>query len=250
MSPVPPDGGLAAIVLDIEGTVTPLAFVTGTLVPYARAHLREYLTARADDPELRTLLGQLRDEHTRDAEASETLPPWVDSPRDRGLASAAAYVEWLMDRDRKLPALKALQGRIWEQGYRSGSLIGDLFPDVPPALRRWRARGLVVAIFSSGSVHAQRLLFRHSSAGDLTPALVAYFDTTTGPKGDPESYRRIAASIGWSPGACLFLSDAPAELEAASEAGMQVRLAIRPGNAAVPPGYRFEVAHTFGDIAR
>jgi len=245
----PPDGGLAAIVLDIEGTVTPIAFVTGTLFPYARDHLREYLTAHAEDPELLTLLVQLRDEHTRDAAASEVLSQWVDGPRDRALASAASYVEWLMDRDRKSPALKALQGRIWEQGYRSGSLVGDLFPDVPPALRRWRARGLVAAIFSSGSVHAQRLLFGHSSAGDLTPLVAAYFDTTTGPKGDPESYRRIAASIGRSPDVCLFVSDAPVELEAASGAGMQVRLAIRPGNAAVRE-HRFQAVHTFGDIAR
>ncbi len=250
MSPVPPDGGLAAIVLDIEGTVTPIAFVTGTLFPYARAHLREYLTARADDPELRTLLVQLRDEHTRDAAASEAPPQWVDSPRDRALASAAAYVEWLMDRDRKSPSLKALQGRIWEQGYRGGSLVGDVFPDVPPALRRWRARGVIVAIFSSGSVQAQQWLFRHSTAGDLTPLLDAYFDTTTGPKGAPESYRRIAATIGRPPDACLFLSDAPAELEAASEAGMQVRLAIRPGNATVPADQRFETIRAFDDLVQ
>jgi enolase-phosphatase E1 len=145
-----------------------------------------------------------------------------------------------MDRDRKSTQLKELQGRIWEDGYRRGELVGEVFPDVGPALQRWHDRGLHVGIFSSGSVQAQQLLFRHSSAGDLTPYLRSYFDTNVGAKADPGSYRRIGEAIAVPAGAVLFLSDVVRELDAACAAGMQVRLVVRPGNAPVPPGHRFE----------
>ena len=112
-----------------------------------------------------------------------------------------------MDQDSKSTALKDVQGHIWEEGYATGELVGEVFDDVAPALRRWRARGLDVGIFSSGSALAQKLLFRHSSAGDLTPLLSWHFDTTVGPKTDPESYRRIASSIGVPLSGVLFISD-------------------------------------------
>ena len=130
------------------------------------------------------------------AARGEAVPPWVDAPPAARLASVASYCEWLMDRDRKSTALKVLQGKIWEEGYARGELVGDVFADVPGALERWRAQHLQIGIFSSGSVLAQQLLFRHSSAGDLTRFLQWYFDTTTGAKTDSESYRRIATAMG------------------------------------------------------
>ena len=129
-----------------------------------------------------------------------------------------------MDQDSKSTALKDVQGHIWEEGYATGELVGEVFDDVAPALRRWRARGLDIGIFSSGSALAQKLLFRHSSAGDLTPLLSWHFDTTVGPKTDPESYRRIASSIGVPLSGVLFISDVVPELDAARTAGMQTAL--------------------------
>lgn len=114
-----------------------------------------------------------------------------------------------MDRDRKSTALKSLQGKIWDEGYRSGELRGEVYPDVPPALERWRRHGVDTAIFSSGSVQAQQLLFRSTPFGDLTRFMRAYFDTTTGPKTEPESYRRIATALGRDPRDVLFVSDVP-----------------------------------------
>ena len=152
-----------------------------------------------------------------------------------------------MDRDRKSPALKELQGRIWKDGYRSGELIGEVFPDVPVALGRWHRLGIPVGIFSSGSVLAQQLLFRHSAAGDLTRFLRWHFDTAVGAKGEPESYRRIASAVDAAPEQILFVSDIVRELDAARAAGMQTRLSERPGNA-TPPKHHHPVVRTFDQI--
>ena len=168
----------------------------------------------------------------RQAEKEAGAPPWPAAGPDETLA-AAAYAEWLMDRDRKSTALKSLQGRIWKGGYGSGALESHVYPDVRPALERWRAQGRSVAIFSSGSVLAQRLLFENTREGDLTPLLQGYFDTTTGPKGAADSYRRIAEALRVAPAAVLFVSDVPAELDAARSAGMGTALCVRDGGA--PP---------------
>lgn len=150
-----------------------------------------------------------------------------------------------MDRDRKSTALKVLQGKIWEEGYARGELVGDVFADVPGALERWRAQHLQIGIFSSGSALAQQLLFRHSSAGDLTRFLQWYFDTTTGAKTDSESYHRIATAMGLAPVAILFVSDVTGELDAARRAGMRTTLSIRPGNKPPPPEQGHPVVQTF-----
>jgi enolase-phosphatase E1 len=139
-----------------------------------------------------------------------------------------------MDRDRKSPVLKRIQGEIWKGGYESGALRSDMYSDVLPALERWKKAGVRVAIYSSGSVLAQRLLFAHTSAGDLTPWLSAYFDTGAGLKTSAESYRRIAASLGVAPDRLLFVSDVEAELAAAREAGCRAVLCVREGNKPQP----------------
>ena len=182
------------MLLDIEGTTTPITFVSDTLFPYARRHLREHLARHLDSPEYAALLDQLRESHAADAATAEPPPPWSDAA-DARLDSVASYVEWLMDRDRKLTPLKELQGRIWEEGYRRGELVGEVFADVAPALARWTADNVRVAIFSSGSVLGQQLLFAHSSAGDLSGFISEYFDTTTGSKSDTTSYTRIATAM-------------------------------------------------------
>ena len=231
-----------AILLDIEGTTTPVDFVTRVLFPYARERVADFLTRRGAEPDVRADLAGLRAEREADERGGATPPAWrEDAPTD----SAVAYVRWLMDRDRKSTALKSLQGRIWEEGYRAGHLRGQVYPDVPRAFARWRAQGRDLAIFSSGSVLAQQLLFSGSEAGDLTPAIRAFFDTTTGAKGDPESYRKIAAALGQAPGAVLFLSDVIAELDAARGAGMSTALCVRAGEA---PATDHRVVRSFDEV--
>jgi enolase-phosphatase E1 len=162
-------------------------------------------------------------------------------------AAVVAHVYWLMDQDKKSTGLKSLQGKIWEEGYRTGELRGEVYPDVAPALERWRRQGIDIAIFSSGSVQAQRSLFASTAAGDLTRSIRAYFDTTTGPKSAPDSYTRIAAALERSPSEVLFLSDIGAELDAARAAGMRTALCVRrPGSA--PPAGAHPVIHTFDDL--
>lgn len=208
-----------AILLDIEGTTTPIAFVHDVLFSYAREHVREFLdsNAAADD------IALLREEHAIDVKEGRNPPPLI-----------AEYVEWLIALDRKSTGLKSLQGKIWRQGYENGSLRSQVFPDVAPAFRRWSERGLRISIFSSGSVLAQQLLFAHTEVGDLTRFITGYFDTRVGKKGDAESYRGIAEAMALEAHEILFISDVVAELEAANEAGMKTLMSIRPGNAPQP----------------
>ncbi|HYP50887.1 MAG TPA: acireductone synthase, partial [Pyrinomonadaceae bacterium] len=165
-------------------------------------------------------------EHARDKAKGEDVPPFDETSAE----SVAGYLIRLIDNDRKQTALKAIQGRIWQKGYESGELLGEVFDDVLPAFERWREQGKTIAIFSSGSRLAQKLIFGYSSAGDLTKFIWAYFDTTTGGKKEAASYQKIAEELGFPTNEILFLSDVVAELDAAFEAGMQTRLAIRPNN--------------------
>jgi enolase-phosphatase E1 len=226
-----------AVLLDIEGTTTPITFVYDVLFPYARRNLQRHIEQHASSVEYAALFGRLRDEYNADADARAALPPWTDVPDASRLTSVASYCEWLMDRDRKSTGLKELQGKIWREGYESGDLVSDLFSDVPVAFTRWRALGLGIGIFSSGSVLAQQLLFRYSSAGDLTRFIQWHFDTTTGGKTESQSYRRIATAMQHQPHAILFVSDVVGELDAARDAGMHTMLSCRPGNKAVPPSH-------------
>lgn len=216
-----------AVLLDIEGTTTPIGFVYGVLFPFARARVKGFFEAHGGSSEAAEIVDGLYEEHRADV-ARKLDPPRWDTIDD--LAAAAGYVHWLIDRDRKSTSLKILQGEIWRLGYQSGELKGEVFDDVPEAFARWQRRGHRVAIFSSGSALAQELLFANSTAGDLTPFISAYFDTTFGPKVRPESYRRIADAIGVPPSSVVFVSDATSELAAARAAGMQAFLSVRPGN--------------------
>jgi enolase-phosphatase E1 len=240
-------GDTRALVLDIEGTTTPVEFVYQVLFPFARAHAAEYLDQEWGSEACRAALGLLRAEHAADAAHHEMPPAWIDAPLAAHHASAAAYVGWLMDRDRKSSGLKALQGEIWRRGYQSGELRGHVFPDVSPALARWHGLRLEVFIYSSGSVLAQRLLFQTTSAGDLTRFLSGYFDLAVGPKGAPDSYRRIAEMLGAPAAHLLFISDTAAELDAASVAGFRTLLCVR--SSALPAGESgHPVIRTFSDI--
>lgn len=195
-----------AILLDIEGTTSSISFVADELFPYARKHLAAFVEA---NPEA-------------------AAPILAEVP---GEDPVATLIQWI-DEDRKATPLKTLQGLIWAQGYADGELKGHVYPDTPEALRRWTEAGLQVNIYSSGSIAAQKLIFGHSIAGDLTPLLSNYFDTTTGPKREADSYTRIADALGLAPSGLLFVSDMPAEVDAAREAGLQALLIDRAGGPA------------------
>jgi enolase-phosphatase E1 len=233
--------GIRAILLDIEGTTTPIAFVHDVLFTYARQHVSEYLVQHSNA--LTDDIALLREEHARDTSSGAKPPPLTD---DR--AAIATYVHWLIDRDRKSTGLKSLQGKIWREGYTSGTLKAQVFEDVRPAFERWHKSGLRISIFSSGSALAQQLLFAHTDDGDLTKFISDYFDTNVGAKGDPESYRRIANKMNLTPPEILFVSDVVTELEAATQAGMKTRLSVRPGNQPQPNPDRFQVIQTLDEI--
>ena len=231
-----------AILLDIEGTTTRIAFVHDVLFPFARVRLGAFLERARDTPAVGLVLTLLVAEHLSDRQRGESPPPLELRDGSPSRASAVGYLEWLMDRDRKSPALKDLQGLIREDGYRAGALTGEVFPDVAPAIRRWRAAGIDVAIYSSGSELAQRLLFGSTPEGDLTPLLSGFFDTRVGAKSDAASYARIAAALGHTPADVLFLSDVTAELDAAREAGADTVLVTRPVNSQMMSGLHRVVA--------
>ena len=194
-----------AVLLDIEGTTTSLSFVADTLFPFARKHLATYCKR---NPAL-------------------AAPILAEVPGDDPVAT---LLEW-MDEDRKATPLKAIQGKIWAIGFANGDLDGHVYPDTPVAMRRWREKGIAVHIYSSGSIEAQKQIFGNSLAGNLTPLIGEYFDTTTGPKREAESYRKIAAALGLPVGDVLFVSDMQAEIDAARDAGMAAVLIDREGGA-------------------
>jgi enolase-phosphatase E1 len=239
---------IRAILLDIEGTTTPVDFVYKTLFPFARAEMKTFLDRSFDKPETRTDLVQLREEHAKDLANGFNPPQLSEETKEAAIESFTAYLHWLMDQDRKSTPLKSLQGKIWEEGYCAGKLRSQIFADVPRAMRRWRETGKLIAIYSSGSVLAQRLLFAHTASGDLTPLISNYFDTNTGGKKEAGSYARIATEFKISSSETLFISDVIAELEAARAAGMQTALSVRPGNAPLTTEPTHPVIHSFDEI--
>lgn len=231
----------ATLLLDIEGTTTSISFVYDVLFPFARRQLDAFVRATWDTDETRAVVASLR----------EIEPTLAAIPAGDGAATVAAVSAELlaqMDIDRKSTPLKALQGRIWREGYESGEIKGHVYDDVPGALGRWHQAGHRAAIYSSGSVEAQVLLFRHSVAGDLTPLLAGHFDTTTGPKRESPSYRDIATALGAAPASITFWTDNLDEALAAHAAGLRAVIASRPGNAALPP-HDFSVCTSLADVA-
>ena len=230
------------ILLDIEGTVSPLAFVHDVMFPYARARLDSHLATHWNEPAVQAAVEQM----ARDA-GHASFAQWCP-PSTPPESFAADEARKLMDADVKATGLKMLQGLIWEQGFRDDALRSTLFDDVPSALQAWHAAGIDLRIYSSGSVHAQKLFFAHTDAGDLTSFFSGYYDTTIGSKREAASYTAIAADCQTDAKDILFISDVVAELDAAREAGLQTMLAIRPGN--MPPKqHDHSVVHHFHDLS-
>lgn len=235
------------ILLDVEGTTTPISFVYDTLFPYARSHMRAWLTEHYLDSEIQEALAQLAKENI--ADAPDGAPPFALAGNRQSCANAAAvYCLWLMDRDRKATPLKTIQGQIWQEGFKRGELKSEVFADVPAGFSEWRKKGCRLAIYSSGSVTAQQLVFEHTPYGNLCPFIDAFFDTRVGPKQEAKSYTNIVHALGAEAPRTLFISDVPAELDAASRAGLSVALAVRPGNSIQPNPSNYRVVHSFADL--
>lgn len=242
-----PTQQISAVLLDVEGTTTPIDFVYKTLFPYALSHAEQFLKQHASEPDVSADLQALRRERAADVSKGMDPPPFAEDTPENEMESAVAYMNWLTARDSKLPPFKVLQGKIWREGYASGQLRAQLFDDVPHALQRWQKQGKIICIFSGGSVLAQKLLFANTNAGDLTAHISGYFDTSVGAKTNPNSYKKIAGAIEKNPSEILFISDVTAELDAAAAAGFQTRLSIRPGNRAQPPSDH-RVIHSFDEV--
>lgn len=222
---------IRAIVTDIEGTTSSLSFVKDVLFPYARQHIGAFVHAQAAQPDVRAQLAavsQIAGRMLSDDEAVAKLIQWIDE-------------------DQKITPLKALQGMIWEAGYRNGDFQGHVYDDAMRHLRKWKDQGLALFVFSSGSVYAQKLLFGYSSFGDLTPLFSGYFDTTIGAKRETAAYRHIVQHIGIPAGEILFLSDIREELDAAQTVGLRTCWLVRDG--ALPVDSSHPVARDFSEIA-
>lgn len=222
---------IRAILTDIEGTTSSLSFVKDALFPYSRARLPEFVRAHQHEPQVAQLLA--------DTSTAAGRPLDID-------AAVAQLVAWIDD-DRKITPLKALQGLIWEEGYRAGDFHGHVYADAVARLRAWASDGLRLYVYSSGSVKAQQLLFRYTQYGDLTPLFAGYFDTTIGNKREAAAYERIAHGIGIAPKHILFLSDVREELDAAHTVGMRTYWLVRDG--ALPPNATHPLARDFTEIA-
>jgi enolase-phosphatase E1 len=205
---------IRAILTDIEGTTSAVSFVYDVLFPFAAEHLPQFVIEHAGDAEVALQLDAVR------AQSGETEADLI--------RVIEILLQWIAE-DRKATPLKALQGMIWQQGYEAGQLKGHVYPDAVEALKRWHEEGYALYVYSSGSVQAQKLIFGCSEAGDLSGLFSGYFDTTSGPKREAESYRSIAAAVGLPGEEILFLSDIVQELDAAQQAGMQTVGLARDG---------------------
>jgi len=216
------------ILLDIEGTTSSIDFVHEVMFPFARKRVPDFVTSNWDSDDLNGCIELLANDL---GEAS--VETWLSGDAETNQQTVIDAVVGMIDNDVKATGLKQLQGIVWKSGFHSGEMVAHLYDDTAPAIKRWKEQGLDLRIYSSGSVAAQKLFFGHSVAGDLLDLFSAHYDTKTGPKKEAESYRKIVADSGVAANEIVFVSDVPAELDAAAEAGLQTVLSIRPGNAAV-----------------
>ncbi|XP_066136361.1 enolase-phosphatase E1 isoform X2 [Saccopteryx bilineata] len=227
---------VTVILLDIEGTTTPIAFVKDILFPYIKENVKDYLQTHWEEEECQQDVSLLRKQAEEDSllDGAVPIPAASENGADDLQQTIQAVVDnvcWQMSLDRKTTALKQLQGHMWRAAFTAGRVKAEFFEDVVPAVRKWREAGMKVYIYSSGSVEAQKLLFGHSTEGDILELVDGHFDTKIGHKVESESYRKIANSIGCSTNNILFLTDVTREASAAEEADVHVAVVVRPGNA-------------------
>ncbi|KAG6399947.1 hypothetical protein SASPL_141433 [Salvia splendens] len=239
------------IVLDIEGTTTPISFVTDVLFPYARDNVGKHLELTYDTAEtqddIELLRAQVVEDVVKNVVGAVPIPTHGD--REEVIASVVANVQAMIKADRKITSLKQLQGHIWRTGFWSNEIEAVVYDDVPEALEKWHAMGLKVYVYSSGSRLAQRLIFGNTNYGDLRKYLCGFFDTTIGNKKEKKSYQEIWESLGVDdPSQILFVTDVYQEAIAAKAAGLEVIISIRPGNGPLPENHGFQTTNSLSEI--
>ncbi|KAL0123751.1 hypothetical protein PUN28_005923 [Cardiocondyla obscurior] len=222
------------VLVDIEGTTTSISFVKETLFPYVRQNLKDYIETKWEDDEFKQDYEKLKEQAKKDEE--DKLDGFVairgDKPEEEKNA-LLKNVLWQMDNDRKTGALKQLQGHMWREAYKAGTVKGHVYEDVPKAFESWTSNGKKIYVYSSGSVEAQKLLFGHSVHGDLLKYFSGFFDTEVGAKQESNSYKNILSKIDEKPSDVIFLTDVVKEAAAAKEAGLSTVIVVREGNAAL-----------------
>lgn len=239
------------IICDIEGTTSSISFVKDVLFPYALKHVEEYLKTHWSEDATKTVVAALREQADEDKKAEvEGVVAIPAEDSEDVIPDIVKNVEWQMSKDRKTGALKTLQGLVWAKGYKDGTIKGHVYEDVKKALEQWNEGGRKVYIYSSGSVDAQKLLFEHSEQGDLVKYVAGYYDTKIGAKQEKNSYEAILKNIEATGEEALFLTDVVAEAKAAKEAGLNVVVLDRPGNAELSEEDRkeFTVISSFTDL--
>jgi methylthioribulose 1-phosphate dehydratase / enolase-phosphatase E1 len=227
------------VLLDIEGTTTPISFVKDVLFPYSVKHFESYLEASWDEKETQEDLSVLSKDSAVDVSKKASLP------------NVVAYLANCVVQDKKCSYLKNIQGRIWDKGYSSGDLKSGIYDDVLKFFVRSKEENFKIAIYSSGSRNAQKLLFKYSNLGDLRGFISCYFDTSVGQKQEAASYCEIVKTLGVdSADEIVFVTDIPAEGAAAKLAGMRSVLAVRPGNAPLPADHNFTTVSTFDNLLK
>ena len=219
------------ILLDIEGTTCPVSFVTTTLFPYAQSELKNYLNRHKNDPSIKQLISNTKEEWIKDQrEESITLRHTIEKSQRPEHLKVEAYLQLLITRDIKSTALKDIQGKIWREGYTTGRITSELFEDAHENLKKWHQQGYNLAIYSSGSIEAQHLLYKYTSKGDIEKLFSYWFDTHIGNKKERSSYTAIALAMACTPQNILFISDNSDECDAAKSAGLITLYSLREGN--------------------
>ncbi|MEC8687876.1 MAG: acireductone synthase [Cyanobacteriota bacterium] len=220
------------LLLDIEGTTCPVSFVSEELFPYASRQLQPYIDKHYRDADISKILQSAIEEHNQDHKwlnSNSTRSPICDSSDNHHLA-IGHYLRHLISIDKKSTALKDLQGRIWNDGYTRGEIVSTLFPEAAACLNEWKTIGLTLAVYSSGSIEAQQLLYQHTTSGNLKSFFSYWFDTHTGPKKESQSYSSICKLMQTKPDSVLFISDSSEECDAAQRAGLQTLFSRRTNN--------------------
>ena len=223
---------IKAILIDIEGTVSPISFVKDVLFPYSEEKMEKFIKENKDKPEIKNILQQVQEIEEKDMDIDEiiqTLKRWIKE-------------------DRKIAPLKDIQGFIWKEGFESGQIKAPLYEDAYRRMKEWKDKGYKLYIYSSGSVQAQKLFFSHTDKGDILDWFSGHFDTKIGNKKESESYRKIAQEIGLKPEEILFLSDNPDEIKAAAQAGMKVYRLERPQDAEYIENFEYPQIKSFDEV--
>jgi enolase-phosphatase E1 len=233
---------MKCVLLDIEGTTTPIDFVHKVLFPFAELHISDFVKANFE--KLGSEIEELLPEYKKDFSDQIYGRAFdVNAP-----VSISEYLKFLISIDRKSKPLKSIQGMIWKNGYESGELKSVMFDDVPKALERWFEQGKTIAVYSSGSVLAQKLIFQYSNFGDLSKYISAYFDTSVGHKREIKSYQNIAEQLQNRKFEILFISDVVEELDAAHAAGFETALSVREGNPPFRNSGNYQIVSSFDNL--